>query len=889
MTGIDRRAILRTDPAPAATDFEPNYLAAIEFDPPDFPWMFSPAAPSGGRLLPWCVLAVVEKAPGVALSVRVDAPLPVLTIEGPADAARELPDLAESWAWAHGQVLEEAGGPSTPDLDLDPDGNLSRLVCPRRLKPETRYLACVLPAFDIGVARGRGLPVTGDHALPAWTSATVAAVANDGLPVYHFWEFSTAVEDDIESMARRLHGPEHAPADLGRRRIYAAAGHPDLGKPAALPAASRAVTMHGALRLAEQPGAPPDPVQPADLTARLASIVAKRTGPQLPAPLYGEWPANVHELPAAAGWLRELNTEVGHRIAAALGAEVVRRHQEDFVQAAWEQAGQAREANRLAGRARLSAAVLERLVARHVAPRDPDAVLTLAGPLLAAVATVLEGEARPTVAATLDDSSVPAGAWSAAYRRLASTQRQAVKRAIRRSGLAPGAGLIGLTAASAALVEPAPAVPDGLTGVRDRAALRPDAQNMVSLHALGLPGQTTLNEVAKLEPMPGAVPSLPSGPRQFFPPAELPAVISQITGRPARPRPGEVPPMRPPRPVTDATAVNAFNAALTGVVQTANRAPTTASFVAADVAGLGGLVASRLDARAAVARRVTSMVEHEAYDPFLGIQPFPVMPESTFQHLDALEGSWVLPEAAGLEADTAILLRTNREFTTAFLVGLNHEMNSELLWRGYPTDQRGTPFQRFWARVDGGEDILPIHLWTATDALGVAGAPAGGAGDQIVLLLRGRLLRRYPDMVVYATKGTPSAPGTSIPPEGAPMFFARLAPDINLVGFPLTPAQLAADQWWFVLEQQLTAPRFGFDVGDAAADHNKPWADQTWTGVGVAGGAHIKLSAAPFASGVFAGRGFGATADQVAVSLLQRPVRVALHRDRLLAHPGGGA
>ena len=35
--------VLRTDPKPQARNFEPNYLAIIDFDPPDFPWMLTPA------------------------------------------------------------------------------------------------------------------------------------------------------------------------------------------------------------------------------------------------------------------------------------------------------------------------------------------------------------------------------------------------------------------------------------------------------------------------------------------------------------------------------------------------------------------------------------------------------------------------------------------------------------------------------------------------------------------------------------------------------------------------------------------------------------------------------------------------------------------------------
>ena len=43
------------------------------------------------------------------------------------------------------------------------------------------------------------------------------------------------------------------------------------------------------------------------------------------------------------------------------------------------------------------------------------------------------------------------------------------------------------------------------------------------------------------------------------------------------------------------------------------------------------------------------------------------------------------------------------------MVGLNHEFARELLWREYPTDQRGSYFRQFW------------------DVRGYTGASAGGS------------------------------------------------------------------------------------------------------------------------------------------------------------------
>jgi hypothetical protein len=625
--------------------------------------------------------------------------------------------------------------------------------------------------------------------------------------------------------------------------------------------------MFGALR-PTGPAVTPLPPQPPDLTTRLAAVVGRRDTPELPPPLYGEWAADEHALPPNEdGWFGELNRTVAHRIAAGLGAEVVRRNQETYVHAAWQQVGRIREANELADRARLAAAALDRLVQRHVAFLPPDRLLEAVAPVLAATpAPPPEATETSTggMGFALTASSVPTGVTSAAFRRLASTQRQAVKRAVRARGLRHGSSAIALTAGpdGAAVVEATPPTPDGIVALRDRDRLSvdpTDPEGGVSLAPLGLPGRTTQATVGRLVPETGRVPDVGGRTLAFFPPAELPAVINVVTGRPMRRGGGGVPIVRPPIPVTDQTATAAFDRAVAATAQAVDRAARPVAFVGVDVAALGQQLLERLDPHRSVGGRVSAMVvAPQPVDPFQGIMAFPVLPEATYGALEALGGGWMLPSADGLEPDTAILLQTNPAFASAFLVGMNHEMNAELLWRVYPTDQRGTPFQRFWDRDEGRVDIVPIHQWPDDQPLAVAGAPprltpaAGTSNEQIVLLLRGQLLRRYPDMVVYAVKGTRAEPGATVEREGRPVFAGRLSPDLHFVGFDMTGAQLAADDWWFVLEQQLTAPRFGFDL-DA-----------------VPTGDHVDVATLP------------PTADRIASELLQLPIRVALHRDRLL-------
>jgi hypothetical protein len=88
--GIDPQQIERTEPKPGTNNFEPNYFPAVEFDRPDFHWLFTPAkADSQGRLRPWLCLIVVRKQAGVEISPSSGQSLPALTIKDPVKPADE--------------------------------------------------------------------------------------------------------------------------------------------------------------------------------------------------------------------------------------------------------------------------------------------------------------------------------------------------------------------------------------------------------------------------------------------------------------------------------------------------------------------------------------------------------------------------------------------------------------------------------------------------------------------------------------------------------------------------------------------------------------------------------------------------------------------------------
>ncbi|WP_063753183.1 hypothetical protein, partial [Streptomyces resistomycificus] len=200
---------------------------------------------------------------------------------------------------------------------------------------------------------------------------------------------------------------------------------------------------------------------------------------------------------------------------------------------------------------------------------------------------------------------------------------------------------------------------------------------------------------------------------------------------------------------------------------------------------------------------------------------------------------WALPGISALPPDSVTLLETNPEFIAATLVGLNHEFNRELLWREFPTDQRGTPFARFWPGDDA--DVEEIALWSPDAPLG-SHLRTGGAGN-LVLLVRGELLRRFPGTALLAVRGV----GGELPPAFDGVTATPLALDESTVLYlfaGLDAARARAEDWFFVFREPMRGTQFGFDSGTQPAQM-KSWADLTWEGVRVAVGASVLLGHVP--------------------------------------------
>lgn len=256
------------------------------------------------------------------------------------------------------------------------------------------------------------------------------------------------------------------------------------------------------------------------------------------------------------------------------------------------------------------------------------------------------------------------------------------------------------------------------------------------------------------------------------------------------------------------------------------------------------------------------------------VMAHPRFPYPMYEPLHRHEPEWMIPGLASIRVlEMATLLQTNSRFVEAYLVGLNHEMARELLWRGYPTDQRGTCFASFWT----GGDELTADLHQAAWRHGALGSHVRPDLDgQIVFMVRGDLIRRYPGTVAHAVlehsvdaEGLPLFQATS---PARPLFHLHLPPNLLLAGFSLTRQRIATpgERWWFTLSENPTEPRFGLDP----SREGTPSRDNlVWSDFAVAPGGFLR--AAEPAALAFDGSRWGASSADMAYLLFQLPARAA--------------
>jgi hypothetical protein len=289
----------------------------------------------------------------------------------------------------------------------------------------------------------------------------------------------------------------------------------------------------------------------------------------------------------------------------------------------------------------------------------------------------------------------------------------------------------------------------------------------------------------------------------------------------------------------------------------------------------------------------------ENFDP---IMRHPKINFPMYKPLTTLSNDYILPGIENLENNGVTLFEENRRFIEAYMVGLNHEMGRELVWRNYPTDQRGTIFSYFWDQVvveNPPPDIKEIHKWAKNLGKNKDGPAQNG---NLILVINGDFIRRYPGTIVYALKILPkgnywseSYPINNPPMNGDhiidPVFRAQIGEDILAVGFPFSLKRVQGPdrdgEYYFILQENQDLPRFGLDVagerlkassgcdGQDIEINDLRWSDVTIDKAGYL----TNFEQEPLA----ADASKPTTSAMIASKTYQLPMRVAIHASELLS------
>lgn len=1033
IVGVERRAIVRTEPREGITNFEPNHLACIEFYDEDFLWRYTPAAPDllKGRLRPWLSLVVLKEGDTEFTDGRnvKDKPLPYIDVPD----LGVFPKADELWAWAHVHVNESLAGSDSEFVSKDmnavlprlgallgknPDLAYCRLVCPRKLAENTGYHAFLVPTFETGRRAGLGLEL-GD--VPATLSAWDPGARPEGqsFPVYHRWYFRTGSSGDFETLVRLLQ-PKPVDPRVGVRAM-------DVQDPRAnvrgldKPELGGILQLGGALRRpTADPPEPPDKYEtwddpfPRPLQEDLAALinlpeVYARAGdpdPVITPPLYGTWHAMMKRVLTSAdgspitpaeNWVHRLNLDPRFRVAAGFGTRVIQDQQETFMDAAWEQVGKVLDAQRRIRFGQFALQVSSIWFDRHLQPTlavSQQQTLHLIAPLNKRLLTN-----GVTVQHALSSTLVQPVMTSTALRRIVRPRGRLITSLPFDAAQKPAALLARVNAGEVSAAPPVP-TPPGLS-TADKAA---DALVSAEVPAWAVDLLRRYPWLARLALLLGflllfllvlaplfATPLLALGAFvSFFAARKLSAWSAALRAADALREsnqtvaalnrlPGvanftladttDPTQVFTPRTGVDSVEASRFKQGLREgfeMIEASALAGSVPVRESVDLAALARSGLAALEPSRTIAGRVgnsifvPSRIRDEIGPAFVEPMAYPVIDQAMYEPLKNLSSELFLPNIDLIEHNSITLLETNQRFIESYMVGLNHEFARELLWREYPTDQRGSTFRQFWdvrgffdsenlddeALKEKLRDIPPLHTWATDSELGTHDNREQGNQneEELVLVIRGELLKRYPNAVIYAHRAcwqklgdgsaadkakdpcsraggidntkerllAPLGPDEEAAPPRSkvltPLYEAKVDPDIFFFGFDLTVKQAKGGSgrnpnddpgWFFVLKERPGEPRFGLDTDQQP--HLNDWNDLSWQDVQPAApGSHIEIATAPAAFPLTAPGGedqekaaqfsddkhvvwsHDMSSAELAYILLQVPVLVAVHASELL-------
>lgn len=1013
--GINHQSIIRTNPKKGVMNFETNNLCYIEFYEEDLPWRFTPAKPVGEKLRPWLTLIVLkenefEKSTG-------GTPTPFINIASEA-LSKVFCHEKDIYSLAHVHVMEDLGDNSgntasqlSAKLKKNPDLALSRVLSARKLEytsPDPSldfdpnvYHAFLIPSFETGRLAGLQLP-TAD--IPAQMSSWSKSAINSGdnpssYPYYFTWSFKVDEGGDFESLAQLLEARE-LPENIGKREMDMSTM--GFGIKPVDPADSIGY-VEGAMKHPEYKTAPwpisdqklkEDLLFVLNISSNLQDTLASfndaffyspalSDDPIIAPPTYGRWHKGVNVLNRnSQDWVHQLNLHPSNRSAAGLGVQVVQKHQEMFMELAWEQIGEINEANQKIRESELIKRATKSLAVKKVFKLNQFDLISAAGKAF----DVLKADnATETLKKTIKSSTVPTALRSGTFLKVANNFTPT---ALMTKDGTDGATKV-LNAQFFTKLNKKEDDPEKISAAKpkkDPPVVLPTLQAYAAISfvvnnpsksfmellaeaILKVPNNSSFSAIkvlAKLE-IDADAPLLSTKENEarikgIKDRAE--AIVKGITDHKTNVS-GAKRQLTIDSDVFEERINSNFDEGIYGTgnnkVRFKKEAPAASpvlfdqnvviqsrqdyltNFSSKLITKTAGIAQTHLFKRPKKAvltidfhknireklnpvlnfdRKLASFFASNFINNNKPIMAYPRFPMPTYDFLKEISPDYIIPNISEIEPNTITLMEPNNKFIESFLMGMNHEFSRELLWREYPTDMRGSYFRHFWeydndpnANVELGEDynkyindllsfqnlrsdIKEIHKWNKP-----LGKNDMGNGPSLILLIKGDLLRKYPNTLVYAQRAKFQGNKNSqrqldtYNQENVkwPIITGSLEPDVYFFGFELTEEEANGNRtnnpgWFFVLRERPGQVSFGLDDLDGALDTTPDnWDNVTWehiTGNVSKQPPHLKVNGvtinlSPNGNGPRAAQ-WGKSSSDMAYILYQSPILFARHASTML-------
>ena len=630
--------------------------------------------------------------------------------------------------------------------------------------------------------------------------------------------------------------------------------------------------------------------------------------------IYGFWHATINEigLPSNPKWINSLNLDPKNRGVAGLGTTVVQKNQEDYMHRAWKQVGDIKEANQKIKETQVTKLVGSSIFKKHLKNANGSTFTAITHSTHKRVRSNTLG----TVNKVFKESKVPIVAKSPAFRKLIRPGKKS-NRIVNKTSLQSLHHLTvtnfnkeSETAVTAAKVKVSPDSAITFQSVNDSISLlkreyRDNKFYLAKDLIFDAIHKENLNTISSLTKLKNNIDANPIGKAQARNLAKQgidnlikstysrvgdlitvkmqAAKFKEIFGEGGAKE--NVPTTKIYKNVTltrdldsgeqeweskstNLGEINHFGTAIEGLV---NKTSQDNYAIPVEKQAIGNLknvfddIKLKLNPKRTLDQKLRHRISLFANTsiPIQPIMAHPKYDEPVYEEVKKISQDFILPNVEKLKNNSITIMQTNQKFIESYMVGMNHEMARELLWREFPTDQRGSCFRQFWDIKDDifqtdrekQYDIDQIHKWR--EELGNHSMKPG-VDSYLVLVVRGQLLLKYPNTLVYAQKAEYDSVDPTLErklPDSItesntkfPVFSARLEPDIFLFGFDLTidaaKGQRAVSPsntvgmdagWFFAFKERPGEIKFGLDdyfddLGNSGMpnDDAENWDDLTW-------------------------------------------------------------